>query len=164
MEVIKPGNNPIVKKFVPRLFLAGGVTNCKNWQDDVIDRLEYYKKIYDIDNLRIFNPRRNEFDISDRDATVEQIEWEHRWLMDCNIVSFFFDNGESLQPITLYELGKWSSRKPCIITITKGYAREADVLIQTALDGLKCQLVNENEAIEAHALAIAQAVNGGDWR
>ena len=38
-----------------KLFLAGGITDCPDWQSVVID------KVKDIPNLTIYNPRRKEF-------------------------------------------------------------------------------------------------------
>ena len=45
-------------KFIS-LFLAGGITNCKNWQNEVIKELEF-------EDVSIFNPRQINFNINDK--------------------------------------------------------------------------------------------------
>lgn len=147
------------------VFLAGGITNCKEWQDEVIDALKVYRESderYDIPMLTILNPRRWKFDVNDPSIEYQQISWEHRMLSKCDYVSFFFDNSESLQPITLYELGRWSMIKPTIISIVDGYKRQNDVLIQKQLDGESNIFVYDtyDEAVYGHADRILRAVKG----
>lgn len=157
--VTAPNNPPSGVNYYVKVFLAGGITGCRNWQETTIEILKQYEKIYDLGNLLVFNPRRPDFDIGKNDEEIEQIKWEHKWLNKCNIVSYFFDNSESVQPITLYELGRYTHKKKSIITVTEGYKRQNDVLIQTALDGLYCNIADEQNAIFQHAIAIAQSVN-----
>ena len=111
-----------------QLFLAGGITNCPQWQNEIIKLLEKEN------NLTIYNPRRANFPIDDPDAAEEQITWEYNHLKNADIILFWFSNG-SLNPIVLLELGKWglSSTKPIFIGIDKGYERTQDVEIQTKL-------------------------------
>ena len=121
------------------VFLAGGITNCPNWQDDVIDGL----KDKDGDTLVIYNPRREHFDITNMSASKQQIEWEFYMIEKCNIFSMYFASSESDQPICMYELGRnilrmqmryptdWQER--IIISVEDGYKRKQDVLIQTEL-------------------------------
>ncbi len=111
-----------------KLFLAGGISNVPNWQRVVIDNLK------DIENLTIYNPRRTNFDITNKSVLEEQIIWEYLHLKDADIISFWFAK-ETLNPITLYELGKWSnsSDRQIVIGIEDGYLRKDDVIIQTRL-------------------------------
>jgi len=112
-----------------KLFLAGSITNCPDWQAEVIEKLK------DVENLTIFNPRRANFPIGDPEAAEAQIIWEYNHLKESDGVSFWFDSG-SLGPITLYELGKWgnsSDYKSLIIGIHPEYKRKQDVEIQTKL-------------------------------
>lgn len=120
-------------------FLAGGITNCQEWQDRVIELLS------DIDdNLVVFNPRRKNFPINDPNASLEQIQWEFNWLEQCDIFSMYFDGPtKSDQPICFYELGRniermkqrfpnnWMNR--IVITCNANFKRINDVLIQTHL-------------------------------
>ena len=146
------------------VFLAGGITNCNEWQVDVINEIFDFWEDNDQDFIPItlLNPRRTNFDVNDPNAEYEQISWEHRMLSKCDIISFFFDNSDSLQPITLYELGRWSIIKPTVISIVNGYKRQKDVLIQKGLDGDKTVHVYDtyDEAICEHAYRIIKKVKG----
>lgn len=140
------------------VFMAGGITGCTNWQEQVIAELLHLSEYYNLSNVVIFNPRRDEFDVTDKTAEIEQIKWEHERLKRCDIFSCFFEANESLHPITLYEMGKWSTKKPSVITVQKGYLRERDVLIQTALDRLQVSYISEEDAIKHHARMIASKI------
>jgi hypothetical protein len=110
-----------------KLFLAGGITGCENWQILMINKLK------DVKNLTIYNPRRKEFDVNDKNIMEQQIVWEYNHLHKVDIVSFWFAK-ETLNPITLYELGKANaSNKEIIIGIDPEYVRKDDVIIQTKL-------------------------------
>ncbi len=111
-----------------KLFLCGGITGCPDWQTYVI------KELKDIENLTIYNPRRKDFPINDKNAAEEQITWEYNHLFDSHIIIFWFSRG-SLNPIVLYELGMWgnSTDKIVIVGIDPEYERKQDVLIQTKL-------------------------------
>lgn len=120
-------------------FLAGGITNCQEWQDRVIELLS------DVDNnLVVFNPRRKNFPINDPNASLEQIQWEFDKLEQCDIFSMYFDGPtKSDQPICFYELGRniermkqkfrysWMNR--LVISCNSNFKRFNDVLIQTKL-------------------------------
>jgi hypothetical protein len=109
------------------IFLAGGITGCPDWQKKVVE------KIKDLD-IVIYNPRRADFDVSDPNDSKVQIEWEHEMLKKADVISFWFCK-ETIQPITLYELGAHTvTSKPLIIGMDKGYERREDVEIQTKLE------------------------------
>ena len=122
-EVYSLQNNENVK-----LFLAGGISNCPDWQAVLIEDIK------DIPNLTVYNPRRKNFPIGDPNAAEQQITWEFNHLRDADIVIFWFSKG-SLNPIVLYELGMWgnSNNRPMIVGIDEGYERKQDVEIQTRL-------------------------------
>lgn len=123
------------------VFLAGGITNCPNWQKEVIDLLQ--RSVNRYSNLVILNPRRENFPIDDPNAAEEQITWEFNALERCTVFSMYFSDGNSDQPICMYELGRnivrmqmkypidWQDR--LIISTSYGYKRYPDVLIQTEL-------------------------------
>lgn len=123
------------------VFLAGGITNCPNWQKEVIELLQRAVSRYS--NLVILNPRRDNFPIDDLNAAEEQITWEFNALERCTVFSMYFSDGDSDQPICMYELGRnivrmqmkypidWQDR--LIISAPYGYKRYSDVLIQTEL-------------------------------
>jgi hypothetical protein len=121
------------------VFLAGGITNCPKWQNEVIRKLEDF----DLQRLVIYNPRQEHFDITDTSASYKQIAWEYQYLENMDIFSMYFSDGDSDQPICMYELGRnlvrmqnrfpndWRER--IVITCENGYRRKQDVYIQTIL-------------------------------
>lgn len=147
MKVFEAVNEPSMEEYYGdnlKLFLAGGITNCEDWQSKVLDELSKLQ----LDNLLVFNPRRKDFDVTDKNASRKQIEWEFKYLNDMDIFTMYFAKSEnSVQPICMYELGRhlermqhrfpkdWQNR--IIIGIEDGYTRTQDVIIQSslALDG-----------------------------
>jgi hypothetical protein len=108
------------------IFLAGGISNCGNWQKDMVRLLSHT-------DLTLVNPRRENFDITDPTASQFQIKWEHEHLNKVGAVLFWFPP-ETLCPITLYELGARSmSHIPIFLGIHPDYKRKFDVEIQTSL-------------------------------
>lgn len=116
-----------------KIFLAGGINNCPDWQSDIISKLKADTAIAD-KPVTFYNPRRANFPIHDPNASEQQIAWEFQHLRDANAILFWFAKG-SLNPIVLYELGRWgnSSNIPIIIGCDPEYERKQDVIIQTAL-------------------------------
>lgn len=104
-----------------KIFLAGGITNCPNWQLDVIEKLKHKR------GITVYNPRRKDFDITDVNAIETQITWEYIHLMNSDIIFVWFSTG-SLNPIVLYELGRWVNSRdiPTIIGIDPSYERKED--------------------------------------
>ena len=164
MKVFEAPNEPSIEEYYDehniKLFLAGGITNCEDWQSKVIDELNNMS----LDNLLVFNPRRKDFDITDKDASRKQIEWEFKHLNNMDIFTMYFAKSEnSVQPICMYELGRhlermqhrfpkdWKDR--IIIGIEDGYSRTQDVIIQSNL-ALGCNLVFEHINPESYARLI----------
>lgn len=103
MKTLKPPE--MLDGTLPALgvFLAGGITNCPDWQKEVTTLVPN-------DLPFIFcNPRRDAFDVNDPSLADEQIEWEQHWLWHCGVVTFWFCR-ETVQPITLFELGQQLAR------------------------------------------------------
>jgi len=108
------------------IFLAGGITNCPDWQQEM-------RELLSDTNLTILNPRRANFPIHDKSAAYKQIKWEHKHLHLATAILFWFPE-ETLCPIVLYELGYWApTTKPIFIGTHLEYARRQDVEIQTRL-------------------------------
>ncbi len=80
------------------IFLAGGITDCPDWQKEMIQRFK------DCENTVLLNPRRGKFDITDPTASEFQINWEYQNLRKADAILFWFPY-QTLCPITLYELG-----------------------------------------------------------
>lgn len=130
--------------FAIPVFLAGGITNCEEWQKIVIN---YFKENWKHERGIIFlNPRRDSFDVTNPNATREQIEWEFKYLnTPCVLFSMYFSNSASPQPICFYEMGRALAKEFNVDAFTglrendvfvathKDFHRKADVLIQGEL-------------------------------
>lgn len=107
------------------LFIAGGITGCPDWQSELIQKLSDT-------NLVIINPRRANY-INGTDIAKEQISWEFRHLVKALAVSFWFPK-ETICPITLFELGRWSmNNKVIFVGCHPEYSRRFDVETQLNL-------------------------------
>ena len=116
------------------VFLAGGITNCPDWQSEVVDSLKNT-------DITIFNPRRKNFPIHDPNASFEQIKWEFQKLREADILSFWFSRW-SLNPIVLFEYGSALEReKSIIVGVDPDYERKRDVEIQTSLIRPRLEIV-----------------------
>lgn len=108
------------------LFLAGGISNCKNWQKLMV-------KLLSDAPLVIFNPRRGRKFKFSKKVEQAQIAWEYRYLRRAAAISFWFAN-ETVCPIVLFELGAHSmTDKPLFVGIDPLYQRRSDVEIQLKL-------------------------------
>ncbi len=108
------------------LFLAGGISNCPLWQDNMISLLSKVPGT-------ALNPRRS-IAFKEEDA-VEQIEWEFEAFKRVKNVLFWFPE-ETLCPITLLELGKLSVQPEyrLFVGTHPNYGRKLDVLTQLRLE------------------------------
>jgi hypothetical protein len=113
------------------VFLAGGISGCPNWQETLISHAKF--AFGDKENLVLFNPRRENFDVTNKGQSEQQIAWEHKMLEMCGSLIFWFPK-ETLCPITLYELGNYTEKKKnLIIGVDPHYGRKLDVICQTTL-------------------------------
>lgn len=122
-----------------RVFLAGGITGCPDWQAAIVPLL------WDLP-LAIFNPRRAVWNAESED----QIQWEHKYLLKAHVALFWFC-AATVCPIALYELGVVSAwrgltgHKALFVGIEPGYAREVDVRIQTRLERPEVEIADSLE-------------------
>ena len=115
------------------MFLAGGITGCEDWQPRLVTLLDD-ASTGEFRNLVVFNPRRENFPIGDPTAAEAQIQWEYEHLSVADMVSFWFAGGDSLQPITMLEFGRWTGqKKPIVVGCDPTYKRRQDVEIQHKL-------------------------------
>jgi len=136
----------------PSLFLAGGITNCPMWQDEMIEALRGQSVCND---LTIYNPRRQDFDITNPKATEEQICWEFAKLRDADVVSFWFAPG-SVNPIVFYELGMWGNARggrPMCVGCDPAFTRTQDVVMQTRLARPEISVQSSLEALVDQVVA-----------
>jgi hypothetical protein len=126
MRYIEAPNTYILDSRKKSIFLAGGITGCPDWQQEIVRLLR-------TTDLILLNPRRKNFPIGDSGVAFEQIKWEWQALRDANSILFWFPC-ETLCPIVLYELGAWSmTNKPIYVGVHSEYTRRQDVEIQTGL-------------------------------
>ena len=110
----------------PRVFLAGGISNCPDWQAEVI------RDAADLD-VSLYNPRRPGGAFTDDGGAADQIRWEFQALNRADLILFWFC-AETIQPIVLFELGRWSATtKPLVVGAHPSYPRRLDVVEQLAL-------------------------------
>lgn len=108
------------------LFLAGGISGCRDWQREVAAALEAI-------DLTVLNPRRGQFWAGDEAAAREQIGWEFAHLRRASARLFWFPP-ETVCPIALFELGAWTrSPEPLFVGTDPAYARRFDVIEQLRL-------------------------------
>lgn len=156
--IVAPQRYIIERNEPMTIFLAGGITGCEDWQSIVIKNLE------DIRDLVIFNPRRSTFDATDSSKSFEQIIWEFNCLEMMDFFTVYFAGSDSVQPITLYELGRnlvrmkerfpedWNKR--ILIGIADEYKRKEDVVIQSMLAADHQQLYISGCSPEEYAIAV----------
>lgn len=138
IEIIQAPNQPTTFDGL-KIFLAGGISHCPKWQDEISERLmnEPRLKKYS-QRILVFNPRCKQIPEEE-----PQIKWEYEKLHQCDIISFWFSVG-SLNPITLFEYGShFKSRKKIIVGCHPDYERKNNVKIQTQLAKPSIK-INEN--------------------
>jgi len=118
----------------PLVFLAGGITNCEDWQAKVRKELTGPGT----PNGTLLNPRRLSFPMNNPDAAEEQILWEQQALWMSDVISIWFAGGPSVQPIVMFEFGCHMGRycigggpTKLIVSVDPGYKRKQDVYLQT---------------------------------
>lgn len=121
----------------PRVFLAGGITNCIDWQRVAVDTLNRAPAL-DTVSYTLCNPRRSVFDVTNPAAAQDQITWEWHALRGADIRLFWFPPckaEETVQPIALFELGRWSAQPGrLIVGADSSYPRERDIQLQLYLE------------------------------
>lgn len=105
LQVVKPPHHENYRPNDLTVFLAGSIEMgaAEPWQD----RLTYL--LQNIDNLTLFNPRRDDWDSSwkqskDNPQFYEQVHWEMDKMYNADAVVFYFDPA-TRSPVTLMELG-----------------------------------------------------------
>jgi hypothetical protein len=131
------------------IFLAGGISNCPDWQSELVKYLEN-------EDILLFNPRRKIFPENNSLESEKQIKWEYKYLKKSDIISFWFPR-ETLCPITLYELGKsYMTDKTIFVGINPDYERKLDIEVQTKLARPKIEIVY---SLDKLAMEIKNSLN-----
>lgn len=136
MVIVQSPNEWILRWDQLSAFLAGGISNCPDWQSYFIHKLREYGNG---SNLVVFNPRREGDLAKDGSDAFWQINWEAKYLRRASHIIFWFPK-ETLCPITLYELGRYATlmadhKGPLSKYLTVGVHPE----YQRAFD-IECQL------------------------
>lgn len=132
------------------VFLGGGISNCPDWQSEVI------RLLADTPGVAL-NPRRTgEFT---EDIADEQITWEYYALRSVDTVFFWFPK-ETLCPITLLELGVFTQRPNThlIVGTHPDYARRFDVIKQLELARPEVKVQDNIEDLVAEYLRLREKV------
>lgn len=171
IEIITAPEHKYLYPSAVKVFLAGGIQKCPEWQKVIIGNLyddhDLNADVFLNKDLVIINPRRADW-LNEPDAAQKQIEWEFDMIEHCDIFTMYFSGGESDQPICMYELGRnlermkqrfpndWWER--IIITCDANYKRVSDVAIQTALatDKKVKVVVDDKDSIKTHSIRIEQ--------
>jgi len=131
-----------------KIFLAGSIDNgsAEDWQEIVAKRFAH------IDEVVLFNPRRDNWDASaTSDEVMKQIAWEQKYLELADF-RFFVFLPNSMSPITLLELGKHLYR-PGVVYCPKEYWRYANVSCEVATSDY-LTLVEDFDQMINHELSI----------
>lgn len=141
------------------VFLAGGITGCRDWQKETIEHLQKFVGRDDT-QVVVYNPRQENFDINNPTATIDQITWEFQYLSNVDIFSMYFVEGNQIQPICMYELGRYM--KPHgdqqVISVERNYIRKFDVIIQVALATRGITTVHDGATPYYHAEHIFESI------
>jgi len=146
-SVVVVAPEPAEQSLRQGIFLAGGISDVGDWQQEAISRLRAAWPV-------IFNPRRDDFPMGDPVEGARQIRWEFEHLARADAILFWF-SFETLQPISLFELGRWaSSDKPLAVGAHPDYARRFDVVEQLGLirPGLRVHDDLESTCLAANRL------------
>ena len=116
------------------LFLGGGITDCPDWQAEIIELIQSRIPEKISSRVVLFNPRRADFDVTNPNESERQIDWEYSHLVCADVVLFWFPK-ETLCPITLFELGKMlGSGRRIVVGCHPEYKRKFDVEYQISLE------------------------------
>lgn len=169
IKIITAPEYPEIPDSAIKIFLAGGITNCPEWQQELIT---LFKNFFETDKeVYIFNPRRENFPIDDPSAASEQITWEFKMLEICDIFTMLFCDADSDQPICFYELGRnieriktrfpedWQDR--IVISTDENFKRSEDVIIQTDLatdSEIQANVTDTEDLVEEHFNSIVEKI------
>lgn len=125
---------------LPSIFLAGGISGCELWQPRMVEMLASLE-------VALLNPRRDNYPWHDPAAAEAQIRWEFEHLARVTAGLFWFPP-QTLCPIALYELGRWSAgHRPMFVGVHPDYQRRLDVEIQLRLARPEVQIANSLDAL-----------------
>jgi len=118
------------------VFIAGGISNCPDWQTELTSYMNTNK-------FDVVNPRRGSGFVMSNvgDAARYQITWEHDALSKVDACVFWFPK-ETLCPITLLEIGKMlvkasMNEVKLLVGYHEEYQRAFDIVVQIELEKIE---------------------------
>lgn len=136
----------------PTVFLAGGITGCRDWQADTPPLLP--------DGTVAFNPRRPDWPIDDPAASAGQIAWEFDHLHRADAILVWFSH-ETIQPITLFELAAHAyTGRRIAVGADPRYPRRTDVVLQLRHARPDITVRDTLQAVCADAVGLLDAAAG----
>lgn len=124
LTALDPLDSEEIHKYPIRLFLAGGISNCPDWQSEAITLIQRVRS-WQPNELLIFNPRNPNFNQKAGPNEIRaQVTWEYRALNQYANIYWFWFPKETTCPITLYELGRSThSTNPILLGSDQEYPR-----------------------------------------
>ena len=110
MHIITTNPTELPVSNITSIFLAGGCTT--NWRDILIQ--EFTATINSVNKSAKYELSQNVVNfitlfINSKDIKLQDLlEWEHNAIIDADYVVFNFEGSSSVQPGSLYELGRYS--------------------------------------------------------
>ncbi len=108
------------------VFLAGSIEmgKAENWQDEFCERFKHY-------NINVLNPRRPDWNADweqtfDNPIFNEQVMWELDGLDAADLILMYLQP-DTISPISLLELGKYSETDKLIVCCPNNYFRKGNV-------------------------------------
>ncbi len=128
MIEVKAPEYPIMSGVLRKsIFLAGSIEmgTAENWQDRIV------KELSDINQLVIYNPRRDDWDSSweqsiGNEQFNEQVVWELKHMEKATVIPMYFSPGTK-SPITLLELGLFADSGKVVVCCPDGFWRKGNV-------------------------------------
>jgi len=130
-----------------KIFLAGGISNCPDWQSEMINQITQRTT-----NVLLINPRDPNFNPKATAQDVaNQVEWEYHYINDVSDLLLFWFPKETVCPITLYELGKATqTHQNIIVGADPSYPRHSTLVAQLKLERPDIKIHNSlEEVVEA---------------
>jgi hypothetical protein len=134
--IYKPPMNIAKRDMVTRhVFLAGSIEmgKAEDWQ-------AHMTEFFNLHNWGVFNPRRDDWDASwvqdfENPQFAQQVNWELNALDNSDFILMYFVP-ETISPISLYELGRYSESGKMAVVCPSGYWRKGNVEIGCHKDGI----------------------------
>lgn len=108
------------------IFLAGSIEmgKAENWQDEFCEQFKHY-------NINVLNPRRPDWNATWEQSFANpdfkaQVMWELDGLDAADLILMYLQP-ETISPISLLELGKYSETDKMIVCCPNNYFRKGNV-------------------------------------